>query len=183
MKVIKWVVGIAIGLAALFLVVGLCLPRKFRVERSVTIAAPPQQIHPVVNRLREWPTWTAWNLQRYPDMKVSFDGPEEGLGAKYHWSGDSTGTGDLEITASSPAKGVSYALAFDDGALQSQGGLSYVAAADGTLVTWHHEGDLGFSPISRYFGLLMDGMMGPDLETGLANLKQRVEADAKKEAP
>jgi hypothetical protein len=38
---------------------------------------------------------------------------------------------------------------------------------------------LGWSPINRYFGLMMDGMMGPDLEKGLTNLKDRVEAEAK----
>jgi hypothetical protein len=29
-------------------------------------------------------------------------------------------------------------------------------------VTWTNDGDLGASPIGRWFGLFMDRMMGPD---------------------
>ncbi len=149
MKLLKWVLGIVIGLVGLFLVVGLCLPRQFRVERSVTIQSPPEKIHAVVSNFREWPTWTAWNKERYPDMEMTYDGPEQGIGAKSHWKSESAGTGEMEITASDPAKGIAYDLAFDDGALKSHGGIDYAPAGGGTLVTWHAEGDLGFSPISR----------------------------------
>ena len=29
-----------------------------------------------VNMLKTWPDWTAWTLARFPDMQVSFSGPE-----------------------------------------------------------------------------------------------------------
>lgn len=32
------------------------------------------------------------------------------------------------------------------------------------------------NPISRYFGLMMDRFMAPDFETGLNNLKKKVES-------
>ena len=38
------------------------------------------------------------------------------------------------------------------------------------------QGDLGSNPINRYFGLIMDRMMGPDFEEGLNTLKGKVEA-------
>jgi uncharacterized membrane protein len=178
MKTVKWIVGILAGGIVLLLIVGLCLPRQFRVERSVTIDAPAEKVHAVVSRFRDWPTWTAWNQERFPDLKMTYDGPAEGVGAKSHWTSEAAGTGDMEITASDPAKGVAYDLAFDDGAMLSQGGIDYAPSGGDTLVTWHAEGDLGWNPVGRYFGLLMDGMMGPDFEKGLANLKRRVEADA-----
>jgi hypothetical protein len=142
------------------------------------VQAPAEAVHQVVNRFREWPTWTAWNSQRFPDLEMTYAGPAEGVGAKSHWASNSAGDGDMEITASDPAKGIAYDLAFDGGAMKSTGGIDYVPTSGGTIVTWHAEGDLGFNPVSRYFGLLMDGMMGPDLATGLANLKQRVESEA-----
>jgi hypothetical protein len=178
-KILKWVVGVGVGVVALLFLIGLCLPRQFRVERSTVIAAPREQIHPVINRFREWPTWTAWNKERYPDMEVTFAGPEEGIGAKYLWTGEETGQGEMEITATDPAKGIAYNLAFNDGQMLSTGGLDYAPDAGGTKVTWWAAGDLGWSPVGRYFGLMMDGMMGPDFAQGLANLKARVEADAK----
>ena len=172
----KWFGAIVVGLAVLFLIVGLLLPRKYHVEREVTIAAPPAAIHPAINRLAEWPNWTAWTVERFPDMKVSFSGPEEGVGARYEWNGESTGQGELEVLTSDPEKGITYDMAFDHGAMPSTGGLKYEPAGEQTKVVWYADGDLGFSPVNRYFGLLLDGMMGPDFQTGLNNLKKRVEA-------
>jgi len=175
MNTLKWI-ALGVGLVvAVFLLVGFSLPRKFHVERSVVIDAPPANVHPAVNRLKEWPTWTAWTVERFPDMKVSFSGPEEGVGARYEWEGESTGQGELEIKTSDPAKGVTYDMAFNHGAMPSTGGLTFVPEESGTKVTWFADGDLGFSPIGRYFGISMDSMMGPDFQTGLSNLKKKVE--------
>lgn len=176
MKFAKWVIYVVVGLLCLTLVIGFCLPRQFRVERTIVIQAPPEQIHPLVNRFEEWPTWTAWNKERYPDMQVSLSGPKEGVGSRYHWTGTESGTGDIEITTSEPTRGIEYALSFENGEMLSTGAIAYSPEGSNTKVAWHAAGDLGWNPISRYFGLLMDGMMGPDLEKGLAQLKARVES-------
>lgn len=39
--------------------------------------------------------------------------------------------------------------------------------------------DLGANPLARYFGLWMDGMVGPDFEEGLGRLKALSEAQPK----
>jgi hypothetical protein len=44
-------------------------------------------------------------------------------------------------------------------------------AGQGTRVTWTNEGDVGSSPINRYFAQAMDRLVGPDFEAGLKNLK------------
>jgi Polyketide cyclase / dehydrase and lipid transport len=177
MKFLKWAGGVLVGLAMLFIVVGLCLPRLYHVERSVTINAPPEKIHSVVNRLEEWPKWTAWTVEKYPDMKVTFSGPKEGVGAHYEWDGESTGHGELELKTSDPAVGVTYDMAFDHGAMPSTGGIKLAPEGTATKATWFADGDLGWNPINRYFGLALDGMMGPDFQAGLENLRKRVEAE------
>lgn len=182
MKLVKRI-GTALSVpAVIFLVVGLSLPRKFRVERSIAIAAPPEAIYPVVAKLHEWPTWTAWTQERFPDMKMEFSGPESGVGAKQSWQGKSSGSGKIEITKAEPAEGIDYAFAFED--KPSVGGIKFSPGSDGsTLVRWHSEGDLGYNPISRYFGLLMDRFMGPDFEQGLSNLKRKVETAQTEKPP
>ena len=59
------------------------------------------------------------------------------------------------------------------------GAIMLEAGGENTKVTWSNEGDLGANPINRYFGLMMDRMMGPDFEEGLNNLKRAVEAGGK----
>jgi len=54
---------IAIVLAvALLAVVVLAVrqPDSFRVERTVDIAAPPDQVFPRVNDFRRWAEWSPW---------------------------------------------------------------------------------------------------------------------------
>jgi len=175
MKILKWL-GIGLGaIVLLFVVIGFCLPRKFHVERGQFINAPPESIHAVISNLREWPTWTAWTIERYPDMRIDFSGPVDGVGAKQTWHGKSSGSGSIEITKSNPEEGIAYAFTFDGS--PSTGGIGFFPGLDsGTLVTWYADGDLGMNPIARYFGLQMDRFMGPDFEKGLINLKKKVEA-------
>jgi hypothetical protein len=174
MKILKWL-GVGLGaVVLLFVVIGFCLPRRFHVERGVFIGAPPESVYAVIIKLREWPTWTAWTKERYPDMRIEFSGAEEGVGAKQSWEGKSSGSGSIEITKANLEEGIAYAFSFDGN--PSTGGIGFFPGPDGTLVTWYADGDLGMNPVARYFGLLMDRFMGPDFEKGLINLKKKVEA-------
>ena len=57
-----------------------------------------------------------------------------------------------------------------------EGAITLEQAGDRIKVTWSNEGDLGGNPVNRYFGLMMDKMIGPDFEEGLAKLKEIAEA-------
>ena len=109
-------------------------------------------------------------------MKVTFDGPESGAGAKYAWTSQKAGNGELKITESDPAQGIKYNLDFEGGKYRSIGGIRLEPSGSSTKAIWWNEGNLGWRPINRYFGLLMDSMMGPDFQTGLNNLKKKVES-------
>jgi hypothetical protein len=161
------------------LAVSLILPARYRVERRVVIDAKAKDIFPLLNTLKKWPAWTAWTKERDPSLTVNFEGPEEGVGAVYRWTGDQLGVGRLKITRSDPARGMWYDLDFEDGKYLSQGGITFETAGEGTEVIWYNGGDLGRNPIQRYFGLFMDRMTGPDFEAGLGNLKRIVEANRK----
>lgn len=174
-------IGAVLALIAMAIfVIPFGLPAQYRVVRTVTINAPPAAIHPSVETLKEWPKWSAWTTEKYPDMKITYSGPESGVGAIDEFEGESVGGhGKFEITKSDPDTGIDYNLDFDHGTYVSTGGIKYAKDAGGTKVTWTNEGDLGWNPISRWcnaFGM-MDSMMGPDFETGLANLKKKVEAE------
>jgi hypothetical protein len=175
MKVLKKALLALVVLIALLAAVGFLLPSHYRVERSVMIDAQPEAIYPHLATLKSWPEWTAWNTQRYPDMKNTFSGPESGAGATYAWDGKEVGLGKIALTAADPNRGVEYDLDFQNGQYLSKGKVTMEPTGNAVKVTWVNEGDLGANPVSRYFGLMMDRMMGPDFETGLNNLKQRAE--------
>ena len=164
-----------LALALVFVLVGFLLPSTYAVERSVTIQAQPEAIHALVGDLRKWPEWTAWDKELDPQAVFAYDGDPTAVGGAQRWNGPKMGKGKLSITATDPAKGLAYALDFDDGKYLSSGTLTYLPEGGATKVTWTNGGALGANPINRWFGLLMDSMMGPDFEKGLGRLKSSAE--------
>lgn len=168
---------IAVGvLVMLFLVVAYVLPDSYHVERSIVIDAPPEEIHAYVDQLNRWPEWTVWTTERYPNLEYSYEGPEAGVGARQIWDDPETGAGHLEITESDPQEGIVYTMVFE-GFEPLDGAIQYDQVDDGTQVSWIANGKTGNNPIARYFGLMMDSMIGADFAEGLAGLKTAVESD------
>ena len=175
MKLIKRILLALLVLVVLLAVAGMFLPSHYRVERNVTVRAQSDAIYAQISNFRNWLQWTAWNQTKYPDMQVKFAGPESGVGAGYSWEGKSTGQGAIKFSRVDPGKGISYDLDFEHGKYKSTGSITLQPVGDSVNVTWSNEGDLGANPINRYFGLMMDRMIGPDFDEGLNNLKRKVE--------
>jgi uncharacterized protein YndB with AHSA1/START domain len=173
----KWLKRILIGVVAvvlLFAAVGLALPSKFRVERSVAINAPADKVYLLIAAPAEWKRWSVWN-QRDPKMQMEYAGPPSGAGAQWTWRSDSEGNGTMEFTEAVPGRMLVYRLSFPDMGMQSTGQLTIEPSGSGVRVSWSNEGDMGGSPVNRWFGLFMDRLVGPDFEAGLANLKRLAE--------
>ena len=155
-------------------VAGLLLPRNIRVERSVSIARPASLIYATVNSFQLFYKWSPWqNLD--PNMRQTTEGARDGVGAKLHWSGnDKVGSGTQLITASIPDRSVASDIDFGKmGVAKST--ILLDPQDSSTRVTWTLDVDMGASPIGRYFGLMMDRMIGKDYERGLGKLKALVE--------
>ena len=95
---------ILIGVAAvivLFVIVVATRPADFRIERSTTIAAPPEVVFAQVNDFHAWPAWSPWE-KLDPGMKRTHSGAPAGAGAVYEWQGnDDVGEGRMTIEKSS----------------------------------------------------------------------------------
>jgi uncharacterized protein YndB with AHSA1/START domain len=160
----------------LIAMIGFLLPSTWRVERSVTVGAPPSAVFAVVSAPKTWPEWTAWSRDLDPQASWSFEGPESGVGALMKWSGPMAGVGELRIVESEAPKRVVFVITMAEDAFKAKGTFLFEPASGGTRVTWVDEGDLGMNPLVRYFGLRMDSAMEQELDKRLANLKQYVEA-------
>jgi len=60
---------------------------KMNVSRSAIISAPPEAVFKVANDFRQWDAWSPWS-KLDPNMKKILEGPAEGVGAIYRWSGN-----------------------------------------------------------------------------------------------
>ena len=160
-----------------FVIVVALQPAAFRITRSATLAASPDQVFPHANDLHKWQAWSPW-AKIDPECKVTFEGPEAGVGSKFSWAGNNkVGEGSMKITDSKTGELVRYDLEFlKPFAAKNVAELAFKAEGSGTTVTWTMTGTNGF--MGKAFGLIMncDKMVGGDFEKGLASLKGIVEA-------
>ncbi|BAQ17095.1 SRPBCC family protein [Methyloceanibacter caenitepidi] len=173
-KKILLVLLVLIGAFAIYVALQ---PDEYRIERSVTIAAPTSAVFGHVNNLQKWEAWSPW-AKLDPDAKVAFEGPEAGEGATMTWDGDdNVGAGKMTIVESEPDKAVDLAVTFTrpfEGGTNSD--FSFTpktdqTEGDQTEVTWAMHGTHNF--MEKAFCVVFDGlgMMGKDIDKGLSQLK------------
>ncbi len=150
-------------------------PDTFSVERSTSIKATPEKIHPLINDFHNWTQWSPWeNLD--PNISRTYSGAASGVGTAYAWTGNGkVGTGRMEITESTPAK-ITLKLDFLK-PMENHCVTEYTLTPKGdvTEVTWSMHGPNKF--MGKVFSVFMsmDKMVGKEFENGLANLKAAAE--------
>jgi carbon monoxide dehydrogenase subunit G len=173
-KFALWVFYGLLGLFLVFVAGGFVLPDKTHVGRSIVVVAPPEKVYAVVSDLDQSKNWQPW-FALDPELSAIVEGGPA-VGQKLTWtSGNSdVGSGSQETVALVENRQVVTAVDFGEMG-QATATLNLAPEGSGTKVDWSIDVSLG-NIIERWFGLIMDRMIGPDFEKGLANLKAHVEA-------
>jgi uncharacterized protein YndB with AHSA1/START domain len=176
-KVLLSAIVILAAIIALFCVVAAFQPEDFKITRSATIAAPPSDVFGHIEDFHMWESWSPW-AKIDPAMKVTYAGPEKGVGAMYSWVGNrDAGEGKMTILESRPPNHLKIDLDFA-APIASKNVIEFATIAEGdkTNVTWTMTGKRNFA--MKAFSLLvnMDKLVGADFEKGLAQLRSKVEA-------
>ncbi|ODR98788.1 polyketide cyclase [Methyloceanibacter methanicus] len=168
----KKILLVLLALIAAFVIYVALQPDAYKVERSVTVAAPAAKVFENVNNLRKWEAWSPW-AKLDPNAKVMFQGPEAGNGAAMSWDGnDNVGAGKMTIVESDPDKAVNIKVTFTrpfEGGTNSD--FSFTPKGDQTEVAWAMHGTHSF--VEKAFCVVFGGlgMMGKDIDKGLSQLK------------
>lgn len=172
----KILLGLA-AIIAIILVVASFQSDDLNVTRSATIPAAPEAVFKVVNDFRQWDAWSPW-AKLDPAMKKTLEGPPEGVGAVYKWSGNNeVGEGSTKLVESKPNEKIGMKLEFVrpfEGSSDVQ--FTFVPEGAGTKVTWAMQSKKPF--IGKVAGLFMDcdKMCGDQFVEGLDNLAKVVAA-------
>jgi len=170
----KFALGI-LFILALILLMAAMKPNTFSITRSVTIAAPPEKIAPLIADFHQWRAWSPWeNLD--PAMQRTFSGAPAGKGAVYAWTGNKdVGRGRMEILDAAPARTAIKLDFIEPFASSNVTEFALAPVAAGTTVTWTMSGPMLF--ISKLMSVFvsMDAMIGKDFDKGLAQLKAAAE--------
>jgi len=151
MKTLKIVLIVLAVAVAGVLALAATKPDTFRVQRTASIKAPPEKIAGVLSDFHGWGAWSPWE-KLDPDMKRTYSGAPSGKGAAYAWQGNGkVGQGRMEITEAASARvalNLDFVKPFE---AHNKVEFNLAPKGDATEVTWP--------------------MVGPQFESGLANLK------------
>jgi len=174
MKALKILSLGILSIALLLLAVGVFLPSKTSIERSISIQAPQATVFALVNDLQQQQKWSPW-FESDPTARFTRKGPARGVGATIEWNGTIIGRGAQVITKSVPYSQLVSKVDTDG---SSPAMTSFVIDHDDltTTVRWKFEMDFGRDLLARYFGLFSDRVIGRDYEHGLQNLKSLAES-------
>jgi len=172
---IKKFLGVLVLAIAAVLIYAATKPDTFTLQRSASIAAPPDKVFPLIADVKAFNTWNPWALKD-PASKMAYEGPASGVGAAYSWDSEQLGAGRMEITEAIAPGRVAAKLEFKrpfavtnrvDFTLQPQGA--------NTQVTWAMSGPMPYLSKLMTTFVSMDKMVGSDFEAGLANLRALAE--------
>ena len=76
--------------------------KTLHVQRTATIAAPPERIYSLLDDFHEWERWSPWE-ELDANMAHTYSGPDHGVGAVHAWTGNKkAGEGRMEIVDADP---------------------------------------------------------------------------------
>ena len=149
---------------------------RFRVERSLEIAAPAKTVFDTVADFRSWPEWSPWLLHE-PDAELVYSDNCNREGGYYSWNGEHIGAGRMTHVELRPNAAIQQQIDF----LRPFKASHRVAWAfenrgEKTLVNWEMSGRMPF--LFRFMAARIEPVIGRDYELGLALLNGFIDAGA-----
>ncbi|HVT33571.1 MAG TPA: hypothetical protein VHE32_13050 [Rhodanobacteraceae bacterium] len=171
-RVLELLVSLVI-VAVLAVLVGLVLPSHGHIERTVEVSSPLRQVFDSVNTFRRFPEWSA-QRKLDPQVKMTFEGPESGQGARVSWvsAAPNVGDGSLEIKSSEQDSKVTMAVENSWSGENKTYTITLVPSQNGkTLnINWAYDADYGWNLLWRYAGLYIHGDPATHIQLSLSDI-------------
>src|SRR5687767_14665825 len=171
-KILKAILLAAVlSIAALAVVIAM-QPADYRVQRTATMAAPPEVVFAHVNDFHKWNDWSPW-AKIDPNCKYTIEGSPAGKGAIFTWDGNhEVGSGKMTIAESRTNEIILINMHF----LKPMEGIATTEftfkpdnnQTNQTVVTWTMFGKNNFIGRAMCMVMNMDTMVGGQFEKGLA---------------
>jgi len=162
---------------AIILIVPMFLSSHFSMSRSVEIDAPVTLVFEKLTDLNVYDKWNPFP-EGDPTNKTEITGL--GQGSFLVWTGQKTGSGKMTISQVEPLQKISVKMEFYK-PMQGEGVVNWLTNSKSeskTELIWTFDQELPY--FNRYFGLIMESMMGKHFEKGLINYKNLIEKEIPK---
>lgn len=177
----KKILIIVVGLIAVILGAAAIAPKEFKIEKSITINKPVNEVFAYLKVLRNQEKWSPWEKMD-PAMKKEIKGNDGSIGVIYSWAGNKeVGVGEMEIMAINENQKIDLELRFQEPmkAVNQAAFTTERVSPTETKVVWTMTGKTEFP--RNLICLIMHGKVEKDFEQGLADLKTVLEAETSSE--
>ena len=180
MKALKIILIVLLVLVGVFVIVNAALPKDVAVSRERVMDDSPGAIFNQISDVQNWQNWSEW-YRIDPNVTYEYSDPSTGEGAWYSWTSENPnlGKGTLKIMAINPNKSMNTQIDFE-GMGKVKGSWELSESDAGTNVKW--TANMEFPFFQRWVGLVMDGALGPQFESGLARIDSAASASGAPEA-
>jgi uncharacterized protein YndB with AHSA1/START domain len=151
-------------------------PNTFRIQRSITINAPPERVFALIDDFHQWPRWAPQDRED-ATMRRSYGLQSSGVGAVSQWtSNGSAGAGEMAITAATPDSRIDITVDWTKPfKARNTHEFEITPVGQHVGVTWTAEGsNLYMMKVMEVF-VGINGLMGKHFDNGLKNLKAAAE--------
>ena len=174
MKIIKRILIVLLIIIAIPFILAIFISKDYKVEREITINKPQAEVFDYVSHLKNMDEYSVW--MKDPNMKTEFRGNDGTKGFIYGWDGnDDVGEGELEITNIETNERLDMDLRFIR-PFESEAKVYITTENSGgnsTNVHWVMQGTSSYP--MNFMNLMMDNMIGEDLDANLHNIKSKLE--------
>jgi hypothetical protein len=178
MKLLKKILFLLIALVALVLIMALFIEDEFAVTKTVIVDKPSDEVFDYVVNLKNQDEFSVWS-KKDPNMKKDYDGIDGEVGFIAKWDSDNedVGQGEQEIVKIEDGKRIDFKLRFKEPFEAENDAYILTEAIEDnkTKVTWGFTGQMSYPMNIMMLFMDMESMIGPDLDTGLKNLKKVLE--------
>jgi len=177
MKIVKRVLLVAAIIIAIPLIAALFLKKDYSVECEIMINKPKQEVFDYVKYLKNQNEYSKWGRMD-PNMKTTYVGEDGMAGFIFKWEGNAeSGKGEEEIKKIINGERIDYELRFTEpmtSTFQSYM-ITESVSENVTNVKWGMTGRMNYPMNLMLLFIDTQKMLGDDFNTGLLNLKNKLE--------
>lgn len=175
MKILKYLPYALLSILGVVLIIGLFLPKEYRVSREVTINRNNTAVFNYVKYLKNQANYNVW-AQMDPNQITTYTGEDGQVGFTSAWKSelDSVGAGKQTIVAINEGNSIDYEIVFTEPFESTMQTAMVFEPVDSnsTKVTWNFSGDMDYPFNTMLLLFDMENTLGKDLQQGLYNLKE-----------
>jgi uncharacterized protein YndB with AHSA1/START domain len=178
MKILKGILIFLGSIIVLALIIALLVSKDYTIDRNITINKPSEEVFDYIKYLKNQDNFSKWaNMD--PGMTKTYTGTDGQPGFISAWDSqnDDVRKGEQEILKVTKGERIDYEIRFIK-PFESNS-MAYLATQkvpeNKTKVTWSFSGHMNYPMNLILLFMDFEKMIGEDLDTGLANLKERME--------